>query len=1142
MASLVFHILLLPLLLGTCSSNTQHISIQVSDIGRDDPTCMQNEETCKTLSYVLDQLTTASFNQSTVITVNITCNQTIANYSQRYLSPQNFLSVSIIGHNKSYITLYSSMSLTIAHDAISNVTNWAWIGLVFISGTDYTIDLKIHHKSFKSLTILNCSIMTAEWGFEEIQNLLINNSKFGQTRNCPTLYVGFEFRQVNFTFSNNSVSDCSANDIILLLYSVKSSRKFAYLTIVNCTFTGINRTIEVATSNNPDTALQRDFKLISVETLSPIVVSINSSYFIDNKHLILVSIILENYLSANLYIYDTLIINNSASSVLVEFNNPRNNIIDDKIAIVLKDLLVVGNTVTNIQKADAISAGDLESSILSISSVKECFIENSSFLNNQGTPLTVKNRQETYLSLKGEIHFTNNTGVHGGACGLHNILMKIEASSEGKIIFEGNTGVYGGALYLNNAIISDRKCQLKVEFINNTATKSGNSVYFATTPQGAVPNCSFHDIHTTDISSSASNIMHKGENALSLIRGQNIYISVSMTDYYGSPSSCTADVYLMCDNSLYICSHKHIQLNGPEHVVLAQKDVQAYTEVDTKLSVSAPLLLGDTKVNILLMCQYTGFSIELNITTCPLGFVYNSSENICKCANITTNHGTVICSENLGVACITQGYWYGPLDNTTMYVSAQCSYPDCSYSYRPCPAKMLSLGFAGDYKLLGTDADEQCSVGRGGLLCKSCAEDYQYTFLSVSCVASSACEWWQPYLVLVITLVFQLMIAMALSSIVRFKIAAGSGILYGPMLFLAVISHLPLDTDPNLFILKTFILIITAVPLLNPEPFGLIPWCFFHPFSKIYNYSLRYLGPLMVLLVIGFTTLKARWCPRTLLKWQNSRLRALCILMLLSFWSLADITMNININILTSTRLIHNNDAVVSVVALEPNMNYFSVEHIPIVILALLVLLIVIIPLLVVLLVSPALSRVINLTRIKPFLDEFQSCYKDSCRWYSIVYFIVWIVFVSMQGQAVPMTYIQTLFVILLSSHLLIRPYQSRILNITDALILVDVNFLLALTQSKINLTTTVLIHILVLAPILGIAAWLVCQSLVKCGVYNYVHRVFVKRVQSQPLAARRERRYEERLPSPPNVPVHEVHLYESNEEREPLIGIVDDN
>ena len=98
-------------------------------------------------------------------------------------------------------------------------------------------------------------------------------------------------------------------------------------------------------------------------------------------------------------------------------------------------------------------------------------------------------------------------------------------------------------------------------------------------------------------------------------------------------------------------------------------------------------------------------------------------------------------------------------------------------------------------------------------------------------------------------------------------------------------------------------------------------------------------------------------------------------------------------------------------------MRHFSWEHIPIVILSLLFLLIVIIPLLVVLLISPVLSQVINLTRIQPFLDEFQSCYRDSCRWYSIVYFIVWIGFVSMQSQAVPMIYIQTSFMILLSTH-----------------------------------------------------------------------------------------------------------------------------
>ena len=1105
----------------------QNITIQVSDTGRDESSCMQNGETCKTLAYVFKQL--SNFHQEsgafTVITVNINSNQTITKKSECNLSSNKRLSVRIVGHNKAFITLNSSVTIT--HEDIDNNTdvNWAWIGLGFISGTDHTMT----HESYNSLAILDCSIMTGEWDFTDVLNVLINGSKFGQAEACPTINmftIYRAFQPVHFTYSNNIFSDCSSEIFQILHFSATTrSHENFYLAIVKCTFTRVTGIKElVSTSNNPNNVVVLgDPILISVDTRNVFIFSIESSRFIDNKNLTLVSLIgydsdtyeVQYPVSVILDIQDTIVRNNLATSVLVRLIQ-RTLTFGITVIVLLKNVLVDGNIlVANTQQPYAVLISGLESSIFSFSAVERVLIEDSSFSNNQGTSFGFKNNPITSLSIEGEIRFTNNTGVLGGACALHNTHLTIQANTEGKIIFEGNTGVYGGALYLYKAtILSDGKCRIKVKFVRNSATKSGNLVYFATIPQGVLPNCSYNAIQLTDIGTLTVSMKYEGEGVFSLIPGQNIYINVSVVDYYGSPSSCTASVYITCDNSLFVCSHKNIRLNGPDHVVLTQKEFGAYTEVDTKLNISAPQILENTEVFMFFVCPnvHVGLVIKLNISkTCPLGFIYNTSEGVCKCADITKTDGTVICSENLGIACITQGYWYGPYDydNTTTHVSAQCSYPDCSYSYQPCPAKMLSLGFAGDYKLLGTDADEQCSVGRGGLLCKSCAEDYQYTFLSVSCVASSTCEWWQPYLVLVITLVFQLMIAMALMIVVRFKIATGSGFLYGPMLFLAVISHLPLDTDPSLFILKTFILIITAVPLLNPEPFGLIPWCFFHPFSKIYNYSLRYLGPLMVLLVIGFTTLKARWCPRTLLKWQNSRLRALCILMLLSFWSLADITMNITFNILTSTRLIHNNDVVVSVVALEPHIKYFSLKHIPIVILALLVLLIVIIPLLLVLLVSPALSRVINLTRIKPFLDEFQSCYRDSCRWYSIVYLIVWIGFVSMQSQAVPMIYIQTLFMILLSAHCLIRPYQSTVLNMTDTLILAAVNFLLAFMQSKKSLTMTVLIHILVLVPILGIGAWFVGVSCVKCGVFKYLRRVLFKQPK---VAARREQRYEERL------------------------------
>ena len=125
----------------------------------------------------------------------------------------------------------------------------------------------------------------------------------------------------------------------------------------------------------------------------------------------------------------------------------------------------------------------------------------------------------------------------------------------------------------------------------------------------------------------------------------------------------------------------------------------------------------------------------------------------------------------------------------------------------------------------------------------------------------------------------------------------------------------------------------------------------------------------------------------------------------------------------------------------------------------------------------------------------------------------------------------------------MIRPYQSMALNIIETLILVDVNFLLSLMQSNTNQTKIWLIHILVLVPIprLSICVWFMGVSLVKSDICRNLPRVMFKRRQ-QTFSTSREQQCEERQPSQPNVSVREVHLYENNEEREPLIGIVDDN
>ena len=315
---------------------------------------------------------------------------------------------------------------------------------------------------------------------------------------CPTLFMNIHtgFQQVYFILFNNTISDCSTDKSILTVLSI--GLRFPvklFLTIANCTFTelkGINKD---------------DPTLFSVETRNPLIFSINSSLFIYNKDLILVSLNAfsnrEFYpTSVNLNVYNTIIRNNMATSVLV-----RVFCLDfQKVSIVLKDTIVDTNIILLSRtrrpyKASISDTIDIEVSIFSFSTVEKVLIEDSSFSGNQGTPLTIEKKADTHLSFKEEIRFTNNTGVLGGAFGLRDVHVIIQTSPNAKLLFEDNTGMYGGVLYLNNVIISVTTCKMKLKIINNIAARSGNLVYFATIPQGFILNCSFNDIKIADIGS-----------------------------------------------------------------------------------------------------------------------------------------------------------------------------------------------------------------------------------------------------------------------------------------------------------------------------------------------------------------------------------------------------------------------------------------------------------------------------------------------------------------------------------------------------------------------------------------------------------------------------------------------------------------
>ena len=65
---------------------------------------------------------------------------------------------------------------------------------------------------------------------------------------------------------------------------------------------------------------------------------------------------------------------------------------------------------------------------------------------------------------------------------------------------------------------------------------------------------------------------------------------------------------------------------------------------------------------------------------------------------------------------------------------------------------------------------------------------------------------------------------------------------------------------------------------------------------------------------------------------------------------------------------------------------------------------------------------------LKALLDEFQSCYKDGYRWYSSVYFTVWMILEGLLINSETLA-VQTVLVAITVVHVILQPYCRRWLN-----------------------------------------------------------------------------------------------------------------
>lgn len=697
-------------------------------------------------------------------------------------------------------------------------------------------------------------------------------------------------------------------------------------------------------------------------------------------------------------------------------------------------------------------------------------LKNVEFIYNCASALCLL---ESILNVEGVVTFSDNVGYQGGAVHFQNSQIRMWPSA--RLTFANNTAVQGGALYQYGEMI-DKLCLInlyftptdtpsQVEFKRNFAYEKGSAIFFedplsscADIFLNSFPKIVFDEeppitlLASTALRFDFDPLQYVNENlSVNLSLGQKFSMNLGIFDYFNNSATDSATIILTPADDI-------LHLQGFQSATLEMGD----NTLDLVL-LGPELLQNETltrySLNFHTFSNYT-FAFNLVVNPCPTGFIYNETSESCKCADFNS----IQCEISSFTACILHGYWVG--EESGVYASSACSSQLCVNIDNCAPCSLTgALGFC----QLPQNSSEQCTKNRGGFLCAECASGFLPTFANIMCVSETSCQSGKSAVALLLSFVFILFLLAGLAGLLKLHHRHSIAYLFGITYYFSIIEYLlPVSIGKELFVLLS---VFQSITQLQPFFLGYIPICFARGASIIEQQVFVYVNPLFVSLVLLGIIAFGRYCSKIAIFKGNIPLKAICVLILFSFTSLT-VT---SFNILNPVMIEGMNG---SFVFIQPTVPYLSDEHLPWFILAAATLVFIVVPFTVFLLVAPCINRCCNLTRIKPFLDEFQGCYKDKYRWMAGFYFLCRILYISLlTHSSFSPTLLQYLLQFMalgiLMFHTYLQPYSNKWLNTLDFILLADILVITLLYgrtandvfQSKMGIRLT-LTYILIIIPV----------------------------------------------------------------------------
>ena len=700
-------------------------------------------------------------------------------------------------------------------------------------------------------------------------------------------------------------------------------------------------------------------------------------------------------------------------------------------------------------------------------------IEDSTFENSL---FSANDLFYTHLLLKGNVSYVNNKAiVHGGAQYLYNSDLTVRAPAN--IMFVNNVARYGGAINVYTKG-NDGNCIFHLIDPNGTLESPGIHLYFegnmadeagsvlfggdidlcfyncTSTPKYAgcvhVPNgymvtvvkklgtYSNNGNKSLMISSEPRSVCGCTNNLIdcngmpgpikTVFPGQIIYIPVITVGQLlgASPDTVLSYTCNVGSDEYHLLTCTVPSLNDQFQQLTRQYCTNySYTAVwNNQVNTTQVFLVP--KIAYTESYTYASCATLVRVLPCPFGFVLNQSSQKCTCSSVLLKYN-IQCDIGDQRVFRTANIWVGNTSNRILAVHKHCPYDYCIAT---------DISFA-----VLDDQDAQCAHDHSGVLCGRCKPHLSAVFGSAQC---KLCNDNYVWLLIPISIMGVVMVAFLFLLNCTVSVGTLNGlILYTNIIQPGVVNLLP-TTSQNGF--EKFLIVF--VDWMNLD-LG-IETCFYDGMDTYAKTWLELLFPVYLLAMVAAIIIGSRWSSK--LAWISKRnaVAVLATLVLLSYTTLLQSVLTIfsytDLDVAIEPN-IHNP----TVWLADGNILYAQGKHIYLLLAGLLILVIFIFPFTSMLLLSPWLQAKSHwrglqwMIRVKPFIDSYQSPYKDRYRYWPGVHLVIrivlYVVFTTNQVNDININLLACALVVGLYCGManILSIYKNSFLTILEVLLMTNI-------------------------------------------------------------------------------------------------------